>query len=286
MTKESKLARVRAIIVSYNESNNVSVKIDITKFENELQKLGAVSEETLAQCSWEDVMEAGLPKILARQVAGIFRSQDNQVEDKDGHIGAKKASRMSYEELFRCYKPGEDDEVSKKLVELSKGKRVVVFDDEPDRVVNIDISTRLLQEIRRGFPEITHTKTPDGRPRSIFRIGEVPNDEVDENPLYPGRPLRSDETCDQTQRSWKGIPKTVRQLVLLATTKTAEAKRLTVDDAHTLMDLCLQPLAEEKLRSRWLKSSIMLDEMTAEGSAPRLKLKLGKGGNGDPFYRS
>lgn len=50
--------------------------IDSEKFVEKLVMYGGVADELLCQCSWEDLEHCGLPRLLARKVAAVFRSKD------------------------------------------------------------------------------------------------------------------------------------------------------------------------------------------------------------------
>lgn len=50
--------------------------IDSEKFIEKLVLYGGVADELLRQCSWEDLEHCGLPRLLARKVAAVFRSVD------------------------------------------------------------------------------------------------------------------------------------------------------------------------------------------------------------------
>jgi hypothetical protein len=54
--------------------------VDAGKFVGKLQVYGGLADELLRQCTWEDLENCGLPRLLSRKVAKIFRS--NHV-DKD-----------------------------------------------------------------------------------------------------------------------------------------------------------------------------------------------------------
>jgi hypothetical protein len=46
------------------------------RFVEKLVKLGGVSDELIRQCSWEELENCGLPRLLARDVAKIFRARE------------------------------------------------------------------------------------------------------------------------------------------------------------------------------------------------------------------
>lgn len=51
-------------------------EIDSEKFVEKLVLYGGVADELLRQCSWEDLENCGLPRLLARKVAAVFRATD------------------------------------------------------------------------------------------------------------------------------------------------------------------------------------------------------------------
>ena len=275
MTYETKMARVRALIEAFNAS--ATEKIDVAAFEKQLKHMGACDDKTMAHVSWEDLQEAGLPRLLARQVAEELRGKD---EGSD-YLSQKKVDRMRFEQLLERYNPREDDAVARKLAEVSKGKRFVVFSGgKVDQVASL----RLLLELRRHLGEVPMTTDSAGQPAKTYKVGEVPNDELDENPIYPGRVLRTGETCDQTLRSWQGIPLRIRQLVYLAITQTHEAKVASVSDAHDLIDRCLAD-SGQKVVARWPKAILFFGELEEKGQLPRLKIRVGDRAGGHPFYQ-
>ena len=285
MTYETKMARVRALIEAFNAS--AKDKIDVAAFEAKLKALGACDDKTLAHVSWEDLQECGLPRLLVRQVAEELRGKP---EGSD-FISQKKVDRMRYEELIERYNPREDDAVAKKLRELSGDKRFIVFRAASNAGGAVDqIATlRLLLELRRHLGEVPLSTDSSGLPAKTYKIGEVPNDELDENPIYAGRVLRTDDTCDQTLRSWKGIPLAVRQLVYLALNRTHEAKVASLGDAHDILDRCLEASKSatgmEALHRRYPRADVLFAELSDKGELPRLKVRVGERAGNHPFHQ-
>src|ERR1035437_4990305 len=222
MTYISKIEQAHALINKHNEQieDHNAIKINWENIEKNLRNLGATSEDALKECKYEDLEECGVPKLLARQIARIFR------EDEKGelptHVGKRKASRMTYNELFAYYDPEEENEISKKLKELSKNAKIIVFTQEGS--VDVEKSVELLNEIKKGFPERNGGiyVGKEGDIRRIYKVGEKPNNFLEEDPLYPGRALRPGGISDQTNRSWAGIEKRVKQLLYLAVKETKE----------------------------------------------------------------
>lgn len=279
MSYSEKIALAQKLIEEHNAALEQSDdKIVFTDFEKKLKKLGGTTEDALKECTWEDLQDAGLGRILARKVAQIFRSES---KPDPKYVSAKQAAQMHPLYLLQAYSPLDPSSaVAKRLNEMSRGQKFVVFNTGTE--VNAEASNRLLEEIMRGFPARDEYEL-NGRFVRTFAIGEGVGEFVDENPLYPGRPLRPDGTCDQTNRSWAGVPISIRQLVYLAIGK----KGTNIETAHNTMDLIMGPDAEKKLRTRYSKIAIELDELIASGNAPTLKIKLGANPSrtNDPFQQ-
>ena len=293
MSYPDKLASAAALIAKHNETVDSTIatipegdatreelektKVNPDAFKRKLIGMGAASEAALASCKWEDIASLGIPTFLARQIAGVFRQTAEPAAPV--FISDSKASRMTFEELFAHYVPGEDTAVSRKLAELARKNPVVVL--TPEGQVNGPVCAKLLKEVRDGLPG-REVYIIDNRPCRVYRIGERPDERFDENPLYPGRPLRPDGTCDQTSRSWENIPLRVRQIVYLARKQTGELT-VTHAEAHNILDIVTGENAEVRLSQRFPKAVMALDEATHEGTAPTLKVKLNRSGAGKAF---
>ncbi len=186
-------------------------------------------------------------------------------------MSERKADQMSHGELLGRYTPDDDNAVCRKLRNLAKGAPFIVYDD--NGTVNVAVSAKLLSELRKGFPPRPHY-SEGGKIRKLYCAGEQVDTTADENPIYRGRPLRPDGTCDQTGRSWDGISQEVRQLVAVIN----QHGGITIDQAHTLMDLATTVPSEEaftRLSNRHPGSRLAYDEAKKLGKLPILRVELG-----------
>jgi hypothetical protein len=149
--------------------------------------------------------------------------------------------------------------------------------------VDAPVCAKLLDEVRKGLTG-REVYVSDGVPRAVYRIGDRPDERFDENPLYPGRALRPDGTCDQTNRSWENVPLRVRQIVYLAATKSRELT-VTHSEAHNILDIAVGDNAEGRLAQRFPKAVVALDGALKDNEAPTLKIKIAKPGVGKAFGR-
>lgn len=267
-TYQSLLDAAKAIVGEHNAQNPTPL-LDWTKTETRIKSQGGTTIEALRQATWEDLQDCGIPRILARRITAVFRDTSATDTATTKVLKPSQVAAMTFAELFSHYDPTSEryPVVAARLKEEAAGRKCVVFN--ADNTVNVEQSTRLLRELKDGFPE-TEKTTVGGRVYRVWRVGETPNLYFNENPLYPGQPLRSGEVCDKTNRSWVGIDPAIRQLVYLAVKNTREIAINSVDDAHRVLDMLSQPDAADKLAARYSTAALLLQDLTARQQAPSL----------------
>lgn len=256
--------------------------VDTEKFTNLLKAYGAVTEDDLKKLSWENILDIlvptfaqkpeVLPKLLAEKIANIFREKTGETpqDDKKRPVSTKKAERMTPRELVESFDPEEfDSPVGQRLRSVSRGEPFIVFSQ--GRLLDVDTTFRLLMEVKQGY-EGCKSVDVGGVIKPIYKIGELPDAYADENPIYEGRPLRPDGTCDQTGRSWAGVDLKVRQFVRVAVEKGFIKRN--IDAAHDTLDRALQSDALKTLRKRYVEVSLAFDELEKTGKLPLLRIPL------------
>ena len=284
MSYDQKIASARKVIDEHN--SNADTTIDFDSFHKKLKDLGGSSEEALKAASWDDLQDCGIPKIMARRLTFLFRQDGDGTKTKSTYISEKKVAGLSNKELVERYNPKDvKNPVGKRLKDLSDGKKFVVFSDD-NRVI-VDETVKLLEDTIDGLPEIT-TAFVNGRPLLAYSIGERPDFYVEENPIYHGRPLRSNEMCDQTGRSWSGVTTEVRQFLWMAV-DCGELEISSVADAHDILDKVLsKDCSLDSLRSRYPRTSVNFDAVGKVGQLPILKIRMGEtaGKGNNPFGKN
>jgi len=286
MTYQDKITSARLVVDEHNE-NLTENKIDFDAFLNKLKSEGGTSEQSLAASSWEDLVECGLPKLLAKQVAGIFRQkEENKDKEKNPYsVSPSKASKMSPRQLLEAYDPNEpDSHVAIRLKKVSNGEAFIVF--KSDGSVDIDPSLDLYAELRQDYPPRELYTGPDGSdvPRTVYSVGDAPGKTADENPLYPGRALRPDGTCTEFGINWSGVDTEIRQFIRLGRSDTNEIK---IGNRKDIFDLV--KTSKEDLFAMYQKTTVRFLELQDEGNLPRLKVKANGSKVGarlnDPFHK-
>ena len=283
MSYEQKLDQVRALLEAFNES--ASTKLNFDEFLTKLKAAGGVTDEALRQCRWEDITDFGIPKLLARQVADIFR-QDEKKGERRKPLKNSEIQVLTVRELVERYDPSEpDNTINKRLADISKSQPCIVFND--DGKVNWDASTFLIQEIKDGY-EPRNTYVVDGMPREIKKVNERADDYFDENPLFPGRPLRgSEQVCDITNRRWDGVCKTNRQLLYIALAITKELVIQNPGQAHDILDKLVETANIGWIGQRFPNAVIKFQKMEKTNELPSLKILRSSAvtsKRNDPFF--
>jgi hypothetical protein len=278
------------------DSKNLPGFVNPDEFISCVKASGGTSADRLAALSHEDILEClptipgpggaqVKPRILAKAIAQVFRAKDSDDpaapnnEEKKRPVSAKKADRMTPRELVEAFDPEDfNSPVGVRLATISRGEPFIVFDG--GRAVNVETTLKLLLEVKQGYKGREDVDV-GGAIKKVYRLGELPENYADENPLYRGRPLRPDGTCDQTGRSWEGVDLNVRQLVRVAMDEGE--LHVTHEQAHNILDMVMEPNAFDKLRKRYRKSAIKFDELAKTGDLPTLKIELGGSEGNGPF---
>jgi hypothetical protein len=291
MSHTDKIAAARSVLEQFNSSAPKEKQVDIERFFKQLEESGGVTEEILREATWEDIENCGLPRLLAKRIASIFRQATPVGEAQTtptpvtSYVSEKKAARMTPKELIEAYDSNEvDSPVANELHKRSEGKRFLFVND--DNTVSVEASLAEFFAIRRGHPEREVAKA-NGKTYTLRRVKDRPAELAEENPIYRGRALRPDGSCDQTNRSWANVPDVVRQLVYLAIHDTGEAKVSNLDAANDMIDRAIAPNAETLLRDRYVRSAARFDELKKLGELPKLKVVFGGSQapkSNDPFF--
>lgn len=269
------LTKIHAAVALIEEHNKaVTTKVDAVKFVECLKNSGATTDSLLNEVMYEDLVTCGLPVILARNIAKtIFRKPTSETSQPSSkYVSEKKVGSLTIQQLVESYDPVEfDNPVGKRLMEISKGQPCIAFDTNGSALVTA--SAKEIKSLREGFEPRTHVTVNDV-PTKLYKIGDKPGNLLDENPLYPGRPLREGE-CDQTNRSWTGVDDVTRAVLHLAVTQTRELTISQLKDAHDTLDLVLTTNGPATIRKRFPKASLTFDELKAQNKLPSLKLARG-----------
>jgi hypothetical protein len=291
MSVNDKYEAAQSILREHNEAIGGPEKagyVDSDKFISCIKTAGGTSEERLRSFSYEEILQClpdtdGVkPVAIAKDIAKVFRGKDDKPENEKRPISSKKAERMTLKELVENFDPEEtSNAVGKRLKAIAGREKFIVYNQ--GRLVDVETTFKILQEIKQGYEGRDDIEV-DGDIKRVYALGEIPDQYADENPLWHGRPLRPDGTCDQMGRSWEGVDKRVRQFVRIAV--DLDLFDVSIDKAHDVLDMALKSDAWKELRKRYREAAVEFDELEKQNQLPHLQIPIGreeKPGKGGSF---
>jgi len=292
MSYQQKLDSARALLEEHN--SNATIKIDTDKFLQFVKDdLGGTTEDFLKEIKFEDIqsyqvdLNTKIPICVVRCIVNNFRKPSKDIDGDDGSgkvISSRKADQMTYRELLENYNPKEPhSHIGKRLKNLSNGQPFIIYLDNGS--INVDESLNLLNDVMNGLPGVD-TYMLGETPWSVYHVGERPNHYFDENPLIPGSPLRSGETCEETKESWKGVKQDIRQLLRLA----VQSGKVDKKEFFSLIVRAREDDAFKFFSRKYKDAALKFKELQDLGKLPTLKIKVTSHKNKDkannPFYVS
>lgn len=285
MSYEDKMAAARTAIEQHNDAIGEDFQINPDNFLTKIKIAGGTSEARLKTFAHEQMLEfmpefdGVKPTALVKQIAQIFRGKQQEEEERK-YVSSRKAERMNLRELVEHFDPQDtDSSVAKRLKEIAKEQPFIVFLD--GLTIDVENTVMILSEVKKGYGGRKDIDV-DGETKEVYPIGVLPAtfDLVDEDPLYPNRPLRPDGTSDQTGRSWEGVPLNVRQLIRLAL-EVGNIKNLDASGVWVIHDMALDADGFTRMKKMYRKAALRFKELESTGDLPKLKIKIG--GSCRPF---
>ena len=123
-----------------------------------------------------------------------------------------KLDDLGAEELMPLYNPNKDNAIYRTLVKKYGNKKVVAF--KPDsNVVAVEETINYIVDLNDGYPEEESIEV-DGELVRLYPVGVLPNQEVEEDPLFPGCPLKRGRSLNN-RVNWTGVNIESRQFFRL-----------------------------------------------------------------------
>jgi len=125
-----------------------------------------------------------------------------------------KLEDISSDSLLEDYNPNRSDHpVTIVLKKRFGNKPVIVF--KPDSTeVDIEATANYIADLDQGFPE-EDTVESQGELVRIYKVGDVPNKVIKEDPLFVGSPLKRERSI-VNRVNWTNVSNEARQFVRIA----------------------------------------------------------------------
>ena len=218
-------------------------------------------------------------KSTERPAAGTGTPQgDERLAELQRQFGYKpKLKDVDTASLLGLYAPDKpNDPISVALKERFGTEPVVAFDD--DGKVNVAATVEYASGIEQGFPK-TDTVNVNGRLVKLWPVGIKPDVMVEEDPLFPGNPLRNGVSVTN-HRNWSKVTQPDRQFCRLVLEQGA------IDPSNHEAVLRLLERAQDgdgakaapnrKLEDAYPEIGLLWREKCKRDELPKLKIELGK----------
>jgi hypothetical protein len=183
---------------------------------------------------------------------------------------------LGIEELLPYYKPTKKNRIYETLVKKFGSKPVIAF--KPDSTeVAIEETCNYIADIENGLPEEESIEV-DGELVKLYSVGKIPNQVVDEDPLFEGQPLKRGRSV-VNRFNWTNVELEVRQFFRIL----VDRNDVNSNDRINLTKLIYNSLKE--LKELFPEAYQQYKELKAKGDLPKLVLSLDESTakRNDPF---
>ena len=183
-------------------------------------------------------------------------------------------------ELLAKYGVEASSEIIDELDSRAKGRAFVVFSNEPENIIDVETTLRMLKEARKRETPVCY-KAADTLKR-LYKAGDFPSQIYSECPLHPGV-LLVDGYCDKCSQSWEGVGELQRQFVRIIQ-QMGEAPKDSPGMRQLIMT-AMKPGTSE-LAADYPKVFVRFNDLAAEDKLPSLKSRtavMDGVGRSDPF---
>ena len=219
--------------------------------------------------SGELVMPPPVPRL--RLIWSILKGEDKKAPEEslsDLLKNVKPTGQWTNIELLEKYGKDGPLQVQEELAKRSRNRYVIIFND--DESINTEASLDLLRRAReQDTPQVY--KLRSGELREVYRVGDFPMQVFYECPTHRDVLLLAgycEECCDH----WD-VSDTERNTFL----------RLIVENEKAIDIYQYREKNLDELKKRFPKTYLLHKDLKEEDRLPRLKRKISKPKNGDPF---
>lgn len=175
---------------------------------------------------------------------------------------------LAAEDLIPCYNPSKQNRITKALKNMFGDKPVVAF--KPDsKQVAVEETVNYIIDIADGLPEEDAIEV-DGELVKLYPIGKIPNQVVDEDPLFEGQPLKRERSI-VNRINWADISMPERQFARLLVNDNTINPNDRIHVRQLLLDL-KEGIAE--LKKTYPETYMKFKELQRKDELPKLHLTL------------
>ena len=228
-------------------SDNTNYKISLPKLRMGIKFLRGPKEKR------EDASSKIDPDLLKLQTMFGIKTQMSDLEP---------------EQLIPYYNPTKQNIISETLKDKFGSKKVIAFYPSSKKVA-VEDTINYIVDLQNGLPE-ENTIEVDGELVRLYPVGKVPNQTVDEDPMFHNQPLKRERSIIN-RINWDGISKPLRQIsrIIIDTNEINPNDkihvRLLMNDIREGMETVKKSFPEAYLKFR---------EMQERNELPKLEISV------------
>lgn len=172
---------------------------------------------------------------------------------------------LPLETLLEFYDPSKNNEIAEILKNKYESKygKFIAFKPETKDLA-IDEILDYIADLDTGFDKVEHIDI-DGEPCRLYSINEVPNEKLNEDPLYIGFPLRK-ERSTKNRISWEGVELPERQFFRIL----ANMGLIDREDRISIGQIIDKPVSS--LKEIFPEAYVRYVELKEDDELPKLKI--------------
>ena len=188
---------------------------------------------------------------------------------KQDHGIKVRLEDLSADQLLQYYDPSKPNSRVNKVLKDQFGDKPVIAFKPNSKEVAVEETANYMTDIEQGYPEEKSIEV-DGLQVRLHAINRVPDEMIDEDPLFPHTPLKRDRSA-VNRANWSGVPRDTRQFVRII----VERNEVNVQDrfaVKTLIDAALEGI--DALRETFPEADLEYRERKQKDDLPKLRMTL------------
>lgn len=207
-------------------------------------------------------------------VGGKTETATNPRLEELKKLGIKiNSSNVPAADLFNLYNPKlKDDPITQELKKRYGEKAVVLFKPGTNQVA-VNETIGYVSDLDLGFITEQETVMVNGELIRPVPIGHIPDQVLDEDPLFPGSPLRNQRSI-VNHRDWTNVTHECRQFCRIIVDRN-EIDPNDTQSVVNLLKMATGPNAMDGLIEMWPGVRLAMKELETDGDLPKLKIRPG-----------
>lgn len=177
---------------------------------------------------------------------------------------------LSYEQLIPLYKPNQKNTIFSALQKRFGDKPIIVFKPDSNEVA-VEETINYITDLEDGYKEEDSYEV-NGELCKIYPVGQLPNQLVNEDPLYEGNPLKRERSMFN-RVNWTGISTEIRQFLRIL----RDRREINPDDRQSTNQLVKSSF--EELKKLYPETYLTFKELKKQGDLPKLLITIGSESN-------